>query len=59
MHADAQTAKPCTTVYIPNHTDRIMQVITKHEQRLCVTLLNTVGSVSKAHELMTRGLLTM
>ena len=59
MHDDVQTAKPYITDCIPNRIDRITQATTKHEQRLCATLPNTVGSVSKAHESMTRGLLTM
>lgn len=54
-HADAQTARPTTTDFIPSLTDLTTQVTTKHERRLCATPLNIVGSVSKAHEPMTRG----
>jgi hypothetical protein len=58
MLDDATTARPHTTDFIPSQSVRITQVTTKHERRLCATLPNTVGSVSKAHEPTTRGPLT-
>jgi len=58
MLDDATTVKPHTTDSIPSHTDLTTQATTKHEPRQCGSLLNTVGSVSKAHEPTTRGPLT-
>jgi hypothetical protein len=58
MLDDATTARPHTTDSIPNPSVRITQATTKHEPRQCGSLPNTVGSVSKAHDPTTRGLLT-
>ena len=58
MLDDATTVRPHTTDSIPSLTDLTTQATTKHEPRQCGSLPNTVGSVSKAHEPMTRGLLT-
>ena len=49
------TVKPPTTDSIPNLSDRITQATTKHERSKSATPHNTVGSVWKAHDSMTRG----
>jgi hypothetical protein len=54
-HADAQTARPPTTDFIPSPLDLTIEATTKHERRQSASPLSIVGSVWMAHDPTTRG----